>query len=215
MLVFKFFYHSQPLFEIVSFQLLVCESTAYAIFAEPRFPYPQLPYYLQCRRWHVSVALELYYGYVLKAVAPIAFQVVETQVEVDGQPLGLLHIYQCYAVEPVFYYGGDFLQFVPGIFGKEWNNPFALGMQRFQTIYEYALFLCAPVVVLVLYLEEGVVGVKVGAHAYFLPHLLAAMVHTIHFVILGIEICGVVAGKSFVIFYLYVVFALHSKQEVV
>ena len=191
------------------------ECAAYAVFAESRLLYPQLAYYFESGGGYIAVALKLNYGNAVEAVASIAFEVVETEVEVDGKSLGLAEIHKRDAAEPVFYNRGNLVDCVPGVLCKEGGDLLPVGLKIVVVAHQNAFFLCAPVVVLVLYLEESVVGVEVCAHTNLLPHLAPTVVHTVHFVIVGVEISCVIACQPLVVLFLNIILSLHLEQECV
>ncbi len=213
MFVFHFVYHYQSLFEVVAFEAAMCECAAYAVFAEAGTLYASAAQKVEGRRGYVAVALEFYYCNSLEFVAPVAFEVVEPEVEVYGKAFGLAVIDKCYAVEPVLDNGGNLFKGVPCNFAKEGVYVLSLGVKGADTAYGNAFLLGASAVVLVLDFEECVVAVEVCAHSNLLSDAVAGMVHAVHLVVVGVEICRMVAGYVLAACLLDVVLPLYGCEE--
>ena len=100
--VFHFVYHCKAFLEVVPLEPVVGECAANAVFAETGAFDACLAQQVQCRRRDVAVALEFNDCYALQLMASVALQVMETEVEVNGQSLALAVVDQRDAAEPVF-----------------------------------------------------------------------------------------------------------------
>lgn len=76
----------------------------------------------------------------------------------------------------------------------------------------YALLLGAPLVALILNLEEGIVGLEIGTNPHFLPAQLAVVMMEIHLVSGRVEIERIVWRNRKIINHLYVVFGGGETQ---
>ena len=81
-------------------------------------------------------------------------QIVESQVEIDCQSLGLSEVHQCDSVESVLNHWAYFVELVPGVFAKERYYSFLLFDKAVNGFYLDTLFVGALVIVLVLDFEE-------------------------------------------------------------
>ena len=77
MFVFQFVNHSEPLFEVVPCERLVCERAANTVFAEPGACDAQFAEYVECRRGYIPIAFQFNDGNPLQGIAAVAFEVVK------------------------------------------------------------------------------------------------------------------------------------------
>ncbi len=137
----------------------------------------------------------------------------EAEIEVYCQPFGLLVVYQCDAVEPVLYDGRNLVNGVPRVLCHKRHYALVLLFYCIVPADGDTFFLCAAVVVLVLYFKECVVAVKVSANAYLLPHLTSGVVYAVHLVVGCVKIGCVITCDALVVDFLDVILAADSGEE--
>ena len=156
---------NQLWFEEVGLQLTVCHHRADAVFGEARRLDAHLAQDVEDGGEDVAVALQLYDYQVACSGICVGLVVVERDVEVYGQALGLSVVHECDTLETVLHGLYDVVErsacelayeFVAARFDQQ--LPVVVGNGD-------ALLLSAPVVVLRLHLKESEVAVEIGPHA--------------------------------------------------
>lgn len=201
-------YHAQTRQKAIEAQTVIGESRPHAILAEAHRLDTQQAQHLQNGGTGQTVAFKLYYRYAAERRVPARREIVEAQVGVYGQTLGLLLVHKRDAVETVLQLFAQRLRTISQVLFHE-LGAYALavwtvvveyqvvpGMKRVETLHQHTPFLGAFLIVLGLYLQEVVSGVHIRSYAQLLTIGPARMVYVVHVALHGIEVHRIVRSHA-------------------
>jgi hypothetical protein len=185
--------------EEVLLDVAVRHHRAHAVFAESRRLHAQTQNQVLDGRKHVAVALELHHHKVASAPFLPRLEILETYVEIDGQPLRLAPVDQRDAVEPVLQHRLEVLVAVGRHFAQEGVTLCASYFRG--RLHLDAFFLCASMVVFRLHLQKREVGVDdKSAPLTFLRARAAIVMSKIERIVFGrVPVDGPIGRDAFAV----------------
>ena len=170
---------SQFLLKPILFHLGTGETGADAIFADFVGLDSQVEKHVFQQRVGATVLFQFHHHQGRHRGRCTVAQVLEAQVAVDGESLGLGIVHQSDSVE-----NGDQMRTqridLVGLFFRQKRRRLGVVEDVRNRLHGDALLLRAAFVVLVFHLAEGQVGIDVSAHANFVAHQVAVVVDEVH-----------------------------------
>jgi len=154
--------------EEVVLQVVVGGYRADAVLREAGGLYAQLPQQLKDGRENVAVALQLDDYQLTCACIAVGLMVMESDVEVNGQTLGLVIVDQCDALETVLHRGDDVVEGGSRESLDEWRAAGVNHVLPLLRRHGDTFLLRASVVILRLHFQESQLTIQVSADAYLL-----------------------------------------------
>ena len=208
------FVDSDQLFiETITLQMIVCHHTAYAVFGEAGGVDAQSPQQFQDGGIDIAVALQLDNHQVAGLGILIGLIVVETDIKINGEALGLAHIHEGDALEAVLYRGIDIVHRLACELLCKLAAACFLDDVTVVIGYCYALFLRPPMIILGLHFQEREVAVQIGANTNLLARSTAIMMFQIKAVAGRVPIHGTIIGDSRAVDLLRIVITLRQLQQ--
>ena len=204
--------------EAVAAQGLVGESRADAVLGEPVGMDAQLEQLGQDGRRLVTVALELDDDEVAHEAVVVGYEVVEPQVDIDGEALGLALVDEGDTVEAVLEVFGESLWIVVQIGSDKGivvvkaeaaSGP-CLGI---EALGSGTLLLGAPVVVLRLHLKVVDAYMEIGTHAQLLALQMTHLMAVIHRTVLRIVVEGIIRCDDLAVDLLHVILVAGELKQ--
>lgn len=208
-------YLDKPLLETVDTWLGTCDGSSDAVFAEARRLDTQLSQDGKDGRRGTTVTLEFDDHDLVHAAFLTRSVTLETDVEVYGQPLGLVHIDQGDSLEAVAHHGAKVLQVKSSGLIHE-VCAFALLFHCIKRRYLNACLGGLAVIVLFLHFEKGEVRLQIGTHTHLGARLVSRFMLTEHGVIsILVEIGGGITTYPLAVDHLCPVLAVDHLQQTV
>ena len=204
--------------EAVAAQGLVGEGRADAVLGEPVGVDAQLEQLGQDGRRLVTVALELDDDEIAHEAVVVGYEVVEPQVDIDGESLGLALVDEGDTVEAVLEVFGESLGIVVQIGGDKRivvvKAEVASGPRLWiEALGSGALLLGAPVVVLRLHLKVVDAYMEIGAHAQLLALQMAHLMTVVHRAVLRIVVEGIIRCDDLAVDLLHVILVAGELKQ--
>ncbi len=223
-IVYNLLYVVQSGFDAVATEVGVGEGRADAVFRKAVGLDPQFAQQAEDRRGHATVALQLDDDHIVHRAHFVGHDVVEAEVEVDREALGLALVHEGDAVEAVFELLAQRRRVVVQtaaqevVVGDEFlalatEPDVVLRMQGVEGADADALLLRAAAVVLRLHLQEVQPGVHVTADAELLTVGVARFVLLVHRAVVGVEVNCVIRCDALAVDDLGVVVVLRHREQ--
>lgn len=202
-------YPLQLRLEPVVLQAGVGHHAADAVLAESAGLDAKLSQQCEDGRIDIAVAFQLDDDEVAGLCVLVGLEVVELDVEVDGQSLRLGVVDQCDAVEVIL----DGLVYVGGVATNQSVQELVILLNLSLSGHLNALLLRATVVVLGLHFEEGDIAVHVCANAHLLSWGTSVVVLHVEVVVVGVPVSRFVRGYLAAAVELSIVVSLRQLEQ--
>jgi len=214
----------EALLEVIALEVRIGECRSHAVLAESAGLDAQFPEHGQNGRWLQAVTLELDDDQSCQVGMVAGHQVVETQVGVDGEALGLGLIDQRDAVEAVLQVLGQHSGVVVQMLAQELvilpvllilpqESNAVIRIERIKVLHVNTFLLGSAVVVLGLHLEEVEARINIGSNAQLLSSDVSIVVNDVHVVVGSVEVGRVVGCQSLPVNHLCSIIIMCKPQK--
>lgn len=207
----------KPRLEAVNLERIVGERAPHAVFAEALRLDAHFAQYRQNGRGLSGVALQLYHHQLTQLVIILRIEIVELDIEIDGESFGFFLIHQCDALKSILDKAVQKVRIAVEILAEELivcHVRHLLHKCAWREIRQFhPLFLGDAMIVFGFHFQESQVGIEIGANAEFLPRSFVELMAVEHTHLPGVEIHGVVVSHPVAVDFLNEIVRLCFFQQ--